>query len=153
MINHVSVFWTFSDTANSIFKMCTKIPALRRGSRHKVLPLTKKLFTMDTRWEKKYQLYFFQWSIATKLKGWLYAHEWVCGQQKTDFRFCVVFLFYFWFGLVWLSWLSFVLIFVWYMFWFLEREYKWGVGREIGRIWEELEGKKQCYQNILHENV
>lgn len=49
--------WTLRDNG-STQKICTgskpdKIPALRRGREHGILLLTKKLFVVDTCWEKK----------------------------------------------------------------------------------------------------
>lgn len=86
----------WQDTQNLHILKSNKNPSTERGSRHKVPPLTKRLFAIGNCWERKTLI--FQWCIAgtsTTLQDRLHAQAKLANTKQTP---CFVL-----FGLVWFS--------------------------------------------------
>lgn len=107
-----------------------KVSALRRGSRHKIPPLTKKLFAVNTCWEGK--ISFLQWSVTGNINHTA-RQTWCSGivaQHTTgSMDFWCTFCFGFCIDLVWVFsyWFSSLPTFIFFpgffFFFFWEREH------------------------------
>lgn len=124
--------WQYTQDLRS-FKS-SKILAWRRRSGHTVLPLSKKLFAIDTNPLRKGKPVFY--------------HEVVLGIAFLFCLFCIIILFcyfLFWFGgSLWL--------FLGLFLFLREEKGRIEVGW-VGRIWEKIGEGEGLDQNLLNENV
>lgn len=98
-----------------------KVPALNRRNRHKVPPLTKKIFAPDNLLGDGVPMKG-HWVLSTTLHS--RSHVW---PTQTGLNvFCVVF--------------CFCLVFGWFILIEKERTWSW-IGREVGRVCEEKIGE------------
>lgn len=113
------------------------IPALRRWRRHRVQPLTKKLFTIYTCYQRKY-IKGVSLNISTTFQGRKALCKRVVSQHKTDIMFLCVcggegLFVSFCLGIFFLISLV-VFCLLWFLFWEKERKKK---GERYGDIMKE----------------
>lgn len=140
-------FWTpIADHDLYRFKWY-RIPAWRRGNGHKVLPLTKKVFTIGNCWESKNTFSLMEWHWVCQphcRAGFRPRNSWIIQNELHKFFLCFVCFVWFWgggsFEVLWdLYYLFLVLVLFSFFSWKHEKTHEVGSvggGREPGKSWE-----------------